>query len=436
MPSLTNTRASAARLCWEVIDRGKSLDQSLKHYFEYDGQALSGPDRGFVQELVYGVCRWHGELEAIAAQLLKTPIRRRERVIHFLLLTGLYQLRHLDTPQHAAVSETVAACRKLNKSWASKLLNGCLRNYTRQVPELPEAPSRLAYPAWIIEAIEADWPDWTDRILKAGLERPPMCLRVNRMQGSRNHYLERLQNEEIDGAADPMTPDGIILTKPVPVSALPGFFDGAVSVQDTAAQIACDVLDIEPGHTVLDACAAPGGKAAHLLERTGNQLALQALDISASRCEQMSETFSRLNLSAEIIVADAGIEPAWTLPPEGYDRILIDAPCSGLGVIRRHPDIKHHRTPEDVSRLLDVQQALLVNLWPLLKPGGCVLYMTCSILKSENEQQIERFLECRNDAMLTQVNHPDALLCEYGRQTLPGVHPMDGFYYCLITKSI
>ena len=428
-----NTRAAAARISWQIVDQGQSLDAALANYF--DDSDHSGQDRGFIQELVYGVCRWYGELDAIAGQLLKTPIRKKDRVVHFVLLVGLYQLGKLDTAEHAAISETVSACKQLKKVWAKNLINGCLRSYQRNSPQLDESPHYLSHPAWIRSAVQQAWPQQADAIMAANDERPPMCLRVNSMQATRDAYLQRLNEADINASADHFSEDGLILSQPRPVSALPDFESGACSVQDTAAQLAAQILAPTPGMSVLDACAAPGGKTAHLLEKCGNELHMDALDISARRCEQLASTLERLQLQANVINADAARTHEWQAAEKGYDRILIDAPCSGLGVIRRHPDIKHHRRESDIDALQKTQSELLDKLWPLLKPGGRMLYMTCSILPAENEQQITLFVASRNDAMLIETGHPNALALEHGVQTLPGVHAMDGFYYCLLEKQ-
>lgn len=435
-----NSRAVAAKLAWHVIDRGLSLDAVLASAF--DDKNHKAADRGFIQELVYGVCRWYGDLENCAGELLNKPIRNKDRVVHFVLLVGLYQLRYLNTAAHAAVAETVAACRQLNKPWASKLLNGCLRSYQRaaeaapaQDEEVLAARDRASHPEWLAAAIESAWPEHSQAIFAANNTRPPMCLRVNRRANSVEEYCQRLTTAEIAGAPDPYSADGIILHTPVPVDRLPGFSAGAVSVQDTAAQLAARMLDVQAGHVVLDACAAPGGKTAHLLELADNKLALDALDISAGRCEQLKETLQRLDLDARVYTADASLTPSWPVPEAGYDRILLDAPCSGLGVIRRHPDIKHHRRVDDIGKLNQTQGALLNQLFSLLKPGGLMLYISCSIMPSENELQIEEFLETHSDAQLAEFTHPNALALGCGKQTLPGVHDMDGFYYCLVRKA-
>lgn len=444
MANTLNTRAIAAKLSWQIVDKGHSLDAVVGDYFNTHDQ--SPQDRGLVQEIVYGVCRWYGELDQVAAGLLQKPIRNKDRVVHFVLLVGLYQLRHIETAEHAAVAETVAACKQLQKMWAKNLINGCLRSYLRETESAAttnaettssiEMRNRQSHPDWILAAIERAWPEQAAKILHANNQRPPMCLRVNHRQASRDDYLLELNAAGIEAKADSYSCDGVIPSKAVPVNKLPGFEEASVSVQDTAAQLACGILDAQKGDTVLDACAAPGGKAAHLLERSNNQLELHALDISERRCEQLHSTLGRLNLDAKVFVADASAKPSWPVPDLGYDRILIDAPCSGLGVIRRHPDIKHHRRPEDIANLNHIQQQLLEQLWLLLKPGGQLLYMTCSILPSENQDQIVTFLASHTDARLPAFDHPNAIELEIGKQTLPGVHDMDGFYYCLLEKRL
>jgi len=433
MAKRLNTRAVAAKLSWQIIDKGQSLDAAIANFFE--SNEYSPQDRGFIQELVYGVCRWYGELNDVAATLLRSPIRNKDRVIHFVLLVGLYQLRHLDTAEHAGVGETVSACKQLDKQWAKNVINGCLRNYLRAPTEVSESANQKSHPDWIQQAIHKAWPEYSNIIFAANNQRPPMCLRVNRRQHSRDDYLAQLNAFSIEASADTNSDDGIILASPCAVSSLPNFDRGSCSVQDTAAQISADLLDLKAGMSVLDACAAPGGKTAHILERCDNNADVQALDISERRCQQLFSTLSRLELNAEIINADASKAPTWDIPDNGYDRILIDAPCSGLGVIRRHPDIKHHRRKSDIDSLDAIQAALLDNLWQQLKPGGLMLYMTCSILPRENEQQIEQFVGRTNGAMLDAISHPSALTLNHGVQTLPGVHDMDGFYYCVLRKQ-
>lgn len=432
-----NTRAASALLCHKIIDQGQSLDRALADFFT--NNELSGSDKGFIQELVYGVCRWKGLLDQIASQLLQKPLRKKEQLVHQLLLVGLYQLHFLNTADHAAVGETVKASKQLGKTWATKLINGCLRNYQRKQDSINQflaanTTAASTHPKWISEVLTQAWPEHAEQILAANDQHAPMCLRVNQRQHSRDQYLSILIDSNIDAEKDPNSDVGIVLKKPVAVTKLPGFDQGHVSVQDTAAQLACSILDAKAGHSVLDACAAPGGKAAHLQEAADNQLTLHALEVSEARTESLQQTFSRLQLQAEIFNADATKLSSWP-HLESYDRIIIDAPCSGLGVIRRHPDIKHHRRETDIPNLVELQHDILSSLWSLLKPSGQLLYMTCSVLPEENHQQIERFIANTKDAYCLEFNHPNAIDLEYGKQTLPGVHGMDGFYYALLGKN-
>lgn len=433
MAKRLNARAAAAKISWQIIDKGQSLDAALSDYFDQ----ISDDDRSLIQELVYGICRWYGELDQLAASLLEKPIRNKDRVVHYVLLVGLYQLKHLETAPHAAVSETVAACQQLQKGWAKNLINGCLRRWQRDGEQWQisaDEAHRLTHPAWLLTKIEQHWPDHSLDILAANNARPPMILRVNSAINTRDNYLASLADANIEAEADTRSADAIHLLRPTPVTKLPNFADGHVSVQDIAAQIAADILAPRDNQTVLDACAAPGGKTAHLLERCKNAIAMDALDVSPNRVLRLRDTLARLHLNANIYCADATQAPSWPVPDKGYDHVLIDAPCSGTGVIRRHPDIKHHRRDDDIDALNLIQGKLLTQLWALTKVGGQMLYMTCSILPEENEQQIQTFLTTQPNAEVQVIDHPDALQREVGLQTLPGVHNMDGFYYCLLRK--
>jgi len=426
-----SSRAAAAVLAQQVIDQGRSLDRARDTlYQEY---SIAENDRPLIQELLYGVCRWYGELNAIAAQLLSKPIRNKDRIVHFILLVGLYQLHHLETARHAAVAETVNACKKLNKQWAGKLINACLRAYLREPIEINN-PAAVSHPEWLVDKVSQHYPDHAERIFIANNERAPMCLRVNQIRVSRDQYLEQLAAADITAKPDPNSDTGIILERPIAVNALPSFEQGACSVQDTAAQIAATLLSPQAGMRVLDACAAPGGKTAHLLELANNDLQMDAMDISESRCEQLKSTLTRLNLNAEVISFDASRADKWPSLRTTYHRILIDAPCSGTGVIRRHQDIKHHRRLSDLRSLQSTQASILRALWPRLETGGLLLYATCSILPEENEQQIEQFVAQTNNAILKAIEHPTAMHRSTGCQTLAGLHEMDGFYYCLLEK--
>jgi len=350
----------------------------------------------------------------------------------------LYQLDQLAMPERVAVHETVQATRSLDKDWASGLVNGVLRNYQRRAGVLEAAicenPQAChAHPGWLIDCLQSDWPDHWREILAANNARPPFSLRVNRQRVTRDEYLGILAEQSLQ-ATRLAVPEGVQLDRPLPVEALPGFSEGVVSVQDGGAQLAAGLLAPEPGQRVLDACAAPGGKTAHILESGIELAALAAVDIDASRLQRVAENLSRLGLHAELVQADAAMPSTWW---DGvhYDRILLDAPCTATGVIRRHPDIKLLRKQDDVAALVSRQQALLESLWPLLTPGGMLLYCTCSVLVAENSDQVERFLTLQTDAEEIPVNASWGHACKHGRQLLPGENEMDGFYFACLRKK-
>ena len=430
---MTQSRVIAAKVCRAVIDQGRSLDDALAQH-----NTLANPkDRAFIQEIAYGICRWYGVLDQAAAQLLNKPLKPKDRDLHFLLLGGLYQLAFMSTADHAAISETVEGAKQLKKPWGAKLLNACLRRFQRQGKNLGNNDSldpTLTHPQWLVSALQSDWPDHWQTIIDANNVRPPMSLRVNPRVHPRAEYLGLLEAASIDAQACTMTQHGINLVSPCPVQQLPEFDQGACSVQDIAAQIAVELLAPKPNTSILDACAAPGGKLTHLLEVTDNTAQVDALDIAPERLQRIQENLARLQLTAQIFCADARHKGAWPVPPDGYDQIMVDAPCSGTGVIRRHPDIRHHRRASDIPALVEQQQAILDACWQLLKPGGQLLYTTCSVLKAENEGVAAAFLNTHPDAQVHPLTHPCALNCELGNQTLPGVHPMDGFYYCAFDK--
>lgn len=395
-------------------------------------------DRSFCQQLSFGVLRWYPTLNFIASRLLKKPFKKKDSDIHALLLIGLYQLRELRTPPHAAISETVNAAKKnLGKPWAGGLLNACLRSYQRQSAELETAladnpEGRYAHSDWLIHQYRQDWPQYWQQICEANNQQPPMMLRVNQQKLSRKQYLDKLAEAGIDARALPGCEVGILLSSPCDVAKLPGFFQGEASVQDGAAQKVAALLDIRPGQRLLDACAAPGGKTGHILEVQPHNQVL-ALDISAPRLQQIEQNLSRLQLSADLLAADAADTGFWW-DGEPFDRILIDAPCTGSGVIRRHPDIKLLRRQDDIQSLADKQQALLDKLWPLLKADGLMVYTTCSAFKQENEQQIEAFLQRHPDAEEVRPETPPATPRPFGYQHLPGSDVMDGFYYACLRR--
>lgn len=406
-----------------------ALDNALK-------TVASPQDRAFVQAICYGVCRTYHRLDFILNSLLDKPLKVLE--VKALLLIGLYQLKFMRVKPHAAVSETVQAARSL--AWAKGLINAVLRGYLRQQDLLEQQADQLkavafSHPDWLIQQLEHDWPEQAESVLLANNQPPPMALRVNLAKTTRDYYLQLLTEQTITAQSVSLSATGIILDKPVPIEALPHFAEGWVSVQDSAAQLAAEFLDVKAGHRVLDVCAAPGGKTAHLLELQPKISELVAVDIDERRMLRVSDNLRRSNLQASLIVADATKTEGWW-DGKPFDRILLDAPCSATGVIRRHPDIKLLRKMTDIAALVETQKNILTAIWPLLKPGGMLLYATCSVLKQENEAQIQDFLAIHDDAIeLPIIAEGWGIPREYGRQILTGESSMDGFYYARVVKQ-
>jgi 16S rRNA (cytosine967-C5)-methyltransferase len=427
-------RSLAALVCEKVIDDGISLGEAINQVI--GDKQLTSQDRGFIQALSFGVLRWYWQLEETLKPLLNKPIRNKERQIKYVLLLGLFQLQHLRTPEHAAVSDTVKGCKQLGKPWAKNLVNACLRNYLRQIQENPTSAylEHPSHPTWIHEAITKAWPKHAEQIFSANNSAGQLCLRVNSKHCSQNQYLSLLKDQNIHAIADPYSDIGIRLENSIPVSQLPKFEQGWVSVQDTASQVIAKILSIKSEQRVLDACAAPGGKTSLIMENSPDDIEMHAIDIGGSRNNKLNSTLRRLKLNAKVIEGDASKPEAWW-DGKPYQCILIDAPCSGLGVIRRHPDIKHLRKASDIQPLIQIQAEILDACWNLLEKNGTLLYTSCSILPEENEQQIKQFLERHQNAQLKPFDHPTALKREYGKQTLPGISEMDGFYYCLLHKE-
>ncbi len=425
-------RALAARAVHQVLQEGRALDDALAGVFA----AARAADRGFIQEMAYGALRWAHQLQAIAGWYVPRPLKAGDQDVAALLLVGLYQLRFMRLPAHAAVMETVNAAAALGKPWAKGLVNAVLRSVQRDAAQLAariaaDPAIEFSHPPWLLARIQQAWPAHWRAILAANNERPPMTLRVNLSKLSRAAYLEKLAAAGARAAPLAGIDSGLTLAAPCAVTELPGFADGLVSVQDGGAQLAAIWLDARPGERVLDACAAPGGKACHVLERAAVELV--AVDRDGARLERLRENLRRLQLAAEVIAADAA-EPAGWWDGRPFQRILLDAPCSASGVIRRHPDIKLHRRPSDLERLARGQARLLAGLWPLLAPGGKLLYVTCSILPEENADQITRFLAEHADAAPTPLATDLGQACAVGVQLLPGEHELDGFYYACLQK--
>jgi 16S rRNA (cytosine967-C5)-methyltransferase len=430
----SNARALAARVVVEVCDDGRYLDNAL-------AAAVARAPAGtapLVQELAYGTLRWYHQLAAIAQLWLNKPLRTKDHDIHALLLVGLYQLRALRVAPHAAVKETVQAAAALGKPWAKDLINACLRGYLRE-PQRAEAAIRddealrLSHPRWLLEELKRAYPEGWDRVAQANNARPPMSLRVNLARATRDAYLAELAAARIAARASALCESAVLLDEPRPVGDLPGFAQGLASVQDVAAQFAAGLLDAQPGERVLDACAAPGGKTSHILERTPGLAELVAVDRDAGRVALIRENLERLALRARLAVADASRPDSWW-DGQPFDRILLDAPCSATGVIRRHPDIKLRRKPLEIDQLARTQAQLLAGLWPLLRGGGKLLYVTCSVLPRENEAQIAAFLAEHGDASVCAASLPVGQARRVGWQIPPGEQDLDGFYYVCLAK--
>jgi 16S rRNA (cytosine967-C5)-methyltransferase len=405
-----------------------------------DEHSVIARDRGLLKELCFGTCRRLPRLEALANVLLKQPFKKRDSDVQALLLVGIYQLLYMRIPAHAAVGETAGAARLLGKEWATRVLNGCLRRLQRESEALQVQVDReenvaLEHPPWLLTALRQAWPaQWRD-IIDANNHPGPMTLRVNQRYNDREAYLSLLTEKGLTGHLCLHAPDGITLETPCDVTALPGFEEGHVSVQDEAAQLSAALLGPalapRPGARVLDACCAPGGKTAHLLEQF--DINLTAIDSDNQRLARVEDTLSRLGLEAVLQHADATQRDWWSDTP--FDAILLDAPCSGTGVIRRHPDIKKLRRKDDIRPLAKLQRQLLDNLWPMLREGGTLLYATCSVLPEENIEQIEAFLARTPNAHITTPNDVAwGIVSGAGRQLFPAQGSHDGFFYARLEK--
>ena len=428
-------RAAAARAVGAVIGPGRSLDDALAAATG----ALHGPDRALAAQLAYGALRLYPRLARWASLLLARPLPSRDADVQALLAIGLYQIEASRVPDHAAVDASVEAARLLGRARHAGLVNACLRRWLREADALKARVAREpevmhAHPRWWLDALVQDWPrDW-EALVAADNTQAPMWLRVNRRRTSREAWLARAAAAGIAAVPWDAAPDALRLEQPVPVEELPGFAAGEVSVQDGAAQLAAGLLAPQPGMRVLDACAAPGGKACHLLERYDG-IRLAALDIAPARLGRVRDNLARLGLAAEVLQGDAAAPAGWWdgVP---YERILLDAPCTGSGVVRRHPDIKLLRRPDDTAALGARQQALLDALWGLLAPGGRLLYATCSIWRAENGAQAAGFLRRHPDARAVDLGEPGwGRRAGPGRQLLSGEAGVDGFYYACLVKT-
>jgi 16S rRNA (cytosine967-C5)-methyltransferase len=406
-----------------AVEQGRSLNTVLPALWARRPR-LSPAQRGAIQDIAFGVCRWRGTLLALLAQLLRKPVQPRLRA---LLQVALYQLEWTRAPAHAVVDSAVGACASVGEPGARGLVNAVLRTFLRRRAEfLAQArvtdEGRLSYPAWWIATLRTAWPQQAESVLHAGNAHPPMTLRVNAQRTTPIEYLALLAQHGVGARA--LHGSAIVLDQPLPVHALPGFSAGLVSVQDCGAQYAAPLLDLQPGQRVLDACSAPGGKTAHILETAA--VDLLALDHDPERLERVRENLQRLQLDARVLAADAGDTQAWW-DGQHFDRILLDAPCTASGVVRRHPDIKWLRRPQDIDSLAQEQARLLEALWHTLAPGGKLLYVTCSLFPAETHRQVEAFLSRHQDAVLLPL---PGFPGDSG-QLLPDARH-DGFYYALL----
>ena len=419
----SNPRTSAAKILQRVIYQGESLSV-----------ALQDAEDPMVRDLCYGSLRWHEPLSALLAELLSKQLKKKDKDVECLIRVGLYQIIYQKTPDHAAVGETVNALKGLKKPWAKKLVNAVLRNYLRGQEKLQaiikkQAPANYAFPQWLLDKIKHEWPeDWQEILHQSNL-RAPMTLRVNLKHQSRDEYLQKLKQADIPATQIDGVETAIKLDKPCNVFDIPGFSDGEASVQDAAAQLASILLDCQDNMTILDACAAPGGKTGHILE-SANKLKVIAVDNSESRLKRVDQNLQRLKLGATVVNADV-LDIERYAKGVLFDRILLDAPCSATGVIRRHPDIKVLRRKTDIAELQQLQEDMLNVLWKTLKPAGILLYATCSILPQENEKQIQAFIKQHDDAEIVSIEGAQGL----GRQVFPGENDMDGFYFAKIMKA-
>ncbi|MEI7841403.1 MAG: 16S rRNA (cytosine(967)-C(5))-methyltransferase RsmB [Gallionellaceae bacterium] len=405
---------------------GKNLNQALDAVLK-NRTMLTPQERGALQDLCYGTLRFYGQLSKMLNALVLKPLS--DNNLRNLLLIALYQLQYSKAAKYAVVDHTVETSKQINRS-AGGLVNAVLRNFLRRQEELTKLAAvseegRYSYPQWWIDKIKAQYGESAAEILLVGNQHPPMTLRVNKRLAKPQQYLMNLVAQGI--AAQLITPDAVLLETPLPVEKIPGFASGEVSVQDAGAQYAASLLDISDGMRVLDVCAAPGGKSAHLLESA--EIKLVAIDIDEQRLCRVTENLQRLKLEAALLCGDAAKPNNWW-DGQQFERILADVPCSASGVVRRHPDIKWLRRPSDIAGFAQQQAKILDALWPLLSEGGKLLYATCSIFAEENQQNIERFLLRQNNAKQIPVVANDLL----EGQLLPNERH-DGFFYALLQKT-
>jgi 16S rRNA (cytosine967-C5)-methyltransferase len=427
-------RAEAARALARVVFDGVSLRRVL---VDANPRIADPRDRSLLAASLFEASRWWLRHDAALSSLMEKPLPPKAREARALLVLAAVQIDVLGLADYAVVAPSVEAMRVLGLAQYAGLANAVLRRYARERSAIgarldQDAVTRSAHPRWLIDAFERDWPQRAQAILEANNSEAALTLRVNRRRGTRDELLARLHANGVAAVAHAELADAIVLAESGDVTRLPGYAEGAFSVQDGAAQRVADLLDAGDGQRVLDACAAPGGKSAHLLERA--DVDLVALDSDPARLPRVRENLARLGLDATIVAGDALAPAAWW-DGRPFQRILIDAPCSASGIVRRQPDIKLHRRASDVAPLARTQQAIVAALWPLLAPGGRLLYATCSVLRAENEIVLAGFLADHDDARALPLPGHCGHAAGVGRQNLPGEGGMDGFYYALLEKN-
>lgn len=424
-----NLRSMAASAIEKVVEQGQSLSNILPPL----QQKVSDKDKALLQELCFGVLRTLPQQEWLISKLMSRPMTGKQRTIHYLIMVGFYQLLHTRIPPHAALAETVEGAVVIKRPQLKGLINGVLRQFQRQQEELlaefADSDQRFLHPEWLLKRLQKAYPSQWQAIVEANNQRPPMWLRVNRNHHTRDEWLALLETAEMNGFTHDAYPDAIRLASPAPVQSLPGFEQGWVTVQDASAQGCMTYLEPQNGDRILDLCAAPGGKTTHILE-VAPKANVMAVDIDEQRLSRVYDNLKRLGMKAEVKQGD-GRTPAQWCGDEQFDRILVDAPCSATGVIRRHPDIKWLRRDRDINELAQLQSEILDAVWPHLKPGGTLVYATCSVLPEENSQQIAAFLKRTSNATLRTTGTPD----KPGIQNLPGAEDGDGFFYAKLIKE-
>lgn len=431
---MADPRATAISNVAAVLD-GRSLDDVLANM----PVAVDDRDRAFVAELSYGICRWYGRLDALVGRLLQKPFKRKDRDLHLLLMLGAYQLLYSRVPPHAVVSTTVELSRRLGKGWASKLVNGVMRRMQREQQALldgvdQDPATRFAQPDWLYQALANAWPAQAETLMAALQERAPMVLRVDLNRMTREAYAQSLATAGIAAKPHPTVGSAIVLDSPVGVERLPGFAEGVVSIQDAGAQLSAAYLDLKPGQRVLDACAAPGGKTLHIAQHQPD-VSLVVLDIDAQRLQRVEQNLQRSGIRAQVVTGDAANPQGTDWGTHQYDRILVDAPCSATGVMRRHPDIRLLRRADDIPALVRRQAEILDAMWSLLAPGGRLLYATCSLLPAENSEQVAAFVQRTPDAKACELPINSGTRLGDGVQLLPSSDDTDGFFYAALLKA-